>query len=170
MLTKPLDVRETLAKGIDPYDMIMKAASGISHMGYLSVDAPFNPSPLRRVLAGHGFSSYGRKLSLDHWRIFFHRDGAANWEQCAEAEVSPEGALIWREQDEIHMDVRKLPPPAPLVAIVRMIDSIEENLSVVVHHDREPRLLAPELAERGWQIVRVVHETANIRLWLERVS
>ena len=165
----PLDVRGILADGTDPYAVLMEAAAAIAEGGFLVVDAPFNPSPLRRILAGYGFSSYGRKLAEGHWRIFFHRDGGSDWERGAEVEVQSEGAMIWREEDGLHIDVRKLTPPNPLVAIIRLIESIDGAEAVVVHHDREPQFLPPELAERGWHIARMTSETANIRLWLERM-
>ncbi|TAN56017.1 MAG: DUF2249 domain-containing protein [Magnetospirillum sp.] len=166
----PVDVRGILAGGADPFSAIMEAASGVEIGGFLVIDAPFNPSPLRRVLAGRGFSSYGRKLSEGHWRVFFHLDGGADWERGAEVVVLPEGAMTWREDDGIHIDVRKLSPPNPLLAIIRLIESIGGSETVVVHHDREPQLLAPELAERGWHIARMASEVVNIRLWLERMS
>ena len=166
----PVDVRPILAGGEDPFAVIMEEASSVAMGGFLVIDAPFNPSPLRRILAGRGFSSYGRKLSEGHWRVFFHLDGGADWERGAEVEVTPEGAMTWREDDGIHIDVRKLTPPNPLLSIIRLIESIEGNQTVVVHHDREPQLLAPELAERGWRIARMASEVVNIRLWLERMS
>lgn len=165
---RPIDVRGILASGTDPFTVIMEAAADIGMGGFLVIDAPFNPSPLRRILAGRGFSSYGRKLSEGHWRVFFHLDGGADWERGADVEVTPEGAMTWSEEDGIHIDVRKLAPPNPLLAIIRLIEGVTGNETVVVHHDREPQLLAPELAERGWHIARIASEVVNIRLWLER--
>ena len=166
-----MDVRPILAGGTDPYAAIMEAAAGIVFGGFLVIDAPFNPSPLRRVLAGRGFSSYGRKLSEGHWRVFFRMDGGADWERGAEVELLPEGAMTWAEDDGLHIDVRKLAPPNPLRAIIRLIEGLgDDQRLVVVHHDREPQLLAPELAERGWFIARMANEVVNIRLWLERMS
>jgi hypothetical protein len=167
---EPLDVRGLLAQGVDPFETVMEKASGVHMGGVLVVDAPFNPSPLRRILAGRGFSSYGRKLSDSHWRVFFHLDGGADWESGAEVIVLPEGAMTWREEDGIHIDVRKLAPPRPLLAILRLIEGLEGNETVVVHHEREPQLLAPELAERGWRVARIASEMVNVRLWLERES
>ena len=166
----PLDVRPILAEGTDPYATVMASADGVGMGGSLVIDAPFNPSPLRRVMAGRGFSSYGRKLAEGHWRVFFHLDGGADWESGAEVEVLPEGAMTWREEDGIHIDVRKLPPPDPLRAIIRLIESLKGGETVVVHHEREPHFLAPELAERGWRIARMASEVVNVRLWLERES
>jgi len=165
---QPLDVRGLLAEGIDPFAAVMEAAAPIEFGGSLVIDAPFNPSPLRRILAGRGFSSYGRKLSEGHWRVFFHLDGGADWEKGADVEVMPEGAMTWREEDGIHIDVRKLTPPNPMLSIIRLIEGIEGDETVVVHHEREPHFLAPELAERGWRIARTSTEVVNVRLWLER--
>jgi hypothetical protein len=163
-----LDVRPMLAAGTDPFAAVMEAAVPVEFGGFLVIDAPFNPSPLRRILAGRGFSSYGRKLAEGHWRVFFHLDGGAEWEKGAEVQVMPEGAMTWREEDGLHIDVRKLTPPNPMLSIIRLIESIEGDETVVVHHEREPHFLAPELAERGWHIARISSEVVNVRLWLER--
>lgn len=164
----PFDVRPILAGGTDPFDALMERAEVVEADGVLVVDAPFNPAPLRRVMAGRGFSSYGRKLAEGHWRIFFRRDGGADWERAAEVEVLPEGAMAWREDDGVHVDVRKLKPPQPMVAILRLLDGLDAPETVVVHHERMPHFLIPELAERGWRVARVSEEFVNVRLWLER--
>lgn len=164
----PLDVRASLAAGEDPLCSILEAADSVEFGGVLVIDAPFNPSPLRRILAARGFSSYGRNLAPGHWRVFFHLNGGQDWERDAEVEVGPEGAMTWREDDGLHIDVRKLKPPQPMLAVLRLLEVAEANEVVVVHHERVPQFLLPELAERGWRIARMVEEFANVRLWLER--
>lgn len=59
-------------------------------------------------------------------------------------------ARRWSEPDAEHIDVRGLAPPQPLVAIVRAIESLPRSRVLIVHLDRDPVLLYPELAERGW--------------------
>ncbi len=164
----PLDVRPILAAGDDPLAAIMEAADGIDFGGAMVIDAPFNPSPLRRILAARGFSSYGRKLGDGHWRVFFHLNGGHDWERDAEVDVGPEGAMTWREDDGLHIDVRRLRPPQPMLAVLRLLDTTGEGEIVVVHHERVPQYLLPELAERGWRVARMAEEYANVRLWLER--
>jgi hypothetical protein len=67
--------------------------------------------------------------------------------------------------------VRGLAPPAPLVAIVELIDSIEGGTAtVIVHHERDPVLLYGELAERGWTIERIDSVPGEVRLKLERAQ
>lgn len=167
---QPLDVRAALANGEDPFQAIMDAADPIAFGGFLVIDAPFNPSPLRRVLAARGFSSYGRKLTPSHWRVFFHLDGGTDWERDAEVAVGPEGGMTWREEDGLHIDVRKLKPPQPMLAILRLLDMADAGEIVVVHHERIPQFLLPELAERGWQVAKTSEDFANVQLWLERAS
>lgn len=164
----PLDVRPLLAAGEDPLRAILEAADRVEFGGALVIDAPFNPSPLRRVLAVRGFSSYGRNLGAGHWRVFFLLNGGHDWERDAEVAIGPEGAMSWREGDGLHIDVRRLKPPQPMLAILRLLDAAADGEVVVVHHERVPRFLLPELAERGWHVVRQCEEPANVRLWLER--
>lgn len=164
---EPFDVRALLAGGEDPLGAIIERANRVEFGGFLVVDAPFNPSPLRRVLAAQGFSSYGRRLSPTHWRVFFHMDGGQDWERDAEVAQGPEGALTWREEDGLHIDVRRLPPPLPMLAILRALEAMDPPEPVVVHHERVPQFLFPELAERGWRVTRTSEEFADVRLWLE---
>ena len=75
----------------------------------------------------------------------------------------------WVEADGVHIDVRGLSPPAPLVAILELVGSIGDATPVIVHHERDPQLLYPELAEIGWRAVRLDAEAGEVRLRLERV-
>jgi len=74
----------------------------------------------------------------------------------------------WVEADGIHIDVRGLPAPQPLVQILTLVRSIEDDRAVVVHHDRDPQLLYPELAEIGWSAEIVDGEPGEVRLRLLR--
>lgn len=65
--------------------------------------------------------------------------------------TSPQGgSRTWRTADAIHIDVRGLQPPEPMIAILRLIDSGTVGDVLVAHLDREPIFLYPELDERGW--------------------
>ncbi len=61
-----------------------------------------------------------------------------------------DGSRIWRTPDAVHIDVRGLEPPDPMVAILQLIDSGEANPVLIAHLDREPIFLYPELDDRGW--------------------
>ena len=76
----------------------------------------------------------------------------------------------WHDADGEHIDVRGLPPPQPLVAILRLVREQGEvgGAAVIVHHDRDPQLLYAELAEIGWLADRIEAEPGEVRLRLER--
>lgn len=76
----------------------------------------------------------------------------------------------WSDADGEHIDVRGLPPPQPLVAILRLVREQGDlgGAAVIVHHDRDPQLLYAELAEIGWLAERIVAEPGEVRLRLER--
>jgi len=69
-----------------------------------------------------------------------------------------------------HLDVRGLPPPQPLVAILRHVDlQGQDGRPLIVHHDRDPALLHPELAERGWWAELIEGDPGEVRLRLQPV-
>jgi hypothetical protein len=74
----------------------------------------------------------------------------------------------WTDADGTHIDVRGLIPPGPLVAILALVESIADPSPVIVHHDRDPKLLYPELAELGWVAVPLDAPEGEVRLKLER--
>ena len=66
---------------------------------------------------------------------------------CASREV---GTRIWHTAEGVHIDVRGLEPPEPMVEILRMIDHGAVESVLIAHLDREPIFLYPELDDRGW--------------------
>jgi uncharacterized protein (DUF2249 family) len=75
----------------------------------------------------------------------------------------------WRDAGAEHIDVRGLAPPQPLVAILRLVRELADGgEAVIVHHDRDPLLLYPELAEIGWVAERIDGGPGEVRLRLRR--
>ena len=62
------------------------------------------------------------------------------------------GSRRWLGADGLHLDVRGLECPEPMVAILALIDGIDPPDTLLVHIDQDPVFLYPELAERGWVI------------------
>jgi hypothetical protein len=56
---------------------------------------------------------------------------------------------IWQSADGVHIDVRGLNPPEPMIEILKLLDGGGLS-SLTAHLDREPIFLYPELEERGW--------------------
>jgi hypothetical protein len=79
-------------------------------------------------------------------------------------------AKRWHDTEGEHIDVRGLPPPEPLVAILQLVEAIKDQTAVIVHHDRDPKMLYPELAQLGWQAERIDAEPGEVRLRLDRVA
>jgi len=85
------------------------------------------------------------------------------------ADPAPLG-IRWREGDGVHIDVRGLAPPGPLVAILQLVASISDATPVLVHHDRDPLMLYAELAQIGWWAERLPSAAGEVLLRLERTQ
>jgi len=79
-------------------------------------------------------------------------------------------ARQWSEDGQVHIDVRGLAPPQPLVAILRLLRSAGQGSPVIAHLDRDPVMLYPELAQIGWDAERIDGEPGEVRLRLRRVA
>jgi hypothetical protein len=84
--------------------------------------------------------------------------------------VDDSASRRWVEADGIHIDVRGLPPPQPMVSILALVESISDATPVVVHHERDPLFLYPELAEIGWTSERLAAPEGEVRLLLKRAA
>ncbi len=56
----------------------------------------------------------------------------------------------WQAEDGLHIDLRGLVPPQPMVAVLAAIEQPGQTGPITAHLDREPIYLYPELTERGW--------------------
>lgn len=165
--SKRLDVRPVLAAGEEPLGTVLKESSKIKEGEFFEVIAPFDPAPLRRVLARKGFVSYGKFIAEEEWQIVFRRDSALAATGPIEEEVT---ARQWREGGTYHIDVRGLDPPNPMLAIIALIETEGMTGPIIVHHEREPIFLYPELAERGWRHEIIAGEPGEVRLRLTSVT
>lgn len=165
-----IDVRPILAEGGEPLGPIMRLAATVPPGGLLVLDAPFDPAPLRRVLGNKGFDSYRRALAPDHWRVWFRRRHEDAPKAAPEpAATGTDRPRQWRDEEGLHIDVRGLEPPQPMLAILKLLESgAVESGAVVVHHEREPVFLYPELAERGWRHELQPADAGEVRLRITR--
>jgi hypothetical protein len=159
-----IDVRPLIAAGGCPFSEVMAIAARVPAEGGLVIDAPFNPLPLRRVLGGKGFDTAAQQLGPEHWRVCCLRIRPREGEGTDTAPA----AKIWRTDDGVHVDVRGLEAPAPLISILRIIDGGDHQGAVIVHLRRQPVYLFPELAERGWSWEQIPGEPGEVRLLLRQ--
>ena len=87
---------------------------------------------------------------------------------CPPKQSGPQGGAVWIENGTAHIDVRGLPPPEPLVAILALLDADTTGNTVIVHHDRDPLMLYPELDDRNWAHARLNAPDGEVRLRLTR--
>ena len=80
----------------------------------------------------------------------------------------PAAPRIWPAPDGVHIDVRGLAPPRPLVAILRLVEAGPHEGVLVVHLHRDPVHLYGELAARGWTAETIPGEPGEVRLRLVR--
>ncbi len=76
----------------------------------------------------------------------------------------------WSGEDGVHIDVRGMQPPQPMVAILTLVRSIDDDTAVIAHLDRDPQMLYPELAELGWNALTIDGEPGEVRLRLTRAA
>ena len=148
-----IDVRPLLAKGIDPLQTVLERAAALPADAVLRLEAPFDPQPLRRVLAGKGFSSEARRQGDGHWQVIFRRDGLGRLDGDAPPprESCPGTGEAERDcEGNYYLDLRGQTPPQPLLAILRLCSGLDGTAVVVARLDRDPIYLYPELAEIGW--------------------
>lgn len=69
----PLDVREDIQKGREPFSRIMGMVGGLHSDEALLLIVPFEPFPLCSVLARQGFSHESRRTGTGTWEVLFTR-------------------------------------------------------------------------------------------------
>jgi hypothetical protein len=72
----------------------------------------------------------------------------------------------WRDADGLHVDTRGLPPPDPMFAVLWHIEQPGQTGPIIVHLDRFPIHLLPELDARGWGQETASDEPGDVRLIL----
>ncbi len=68
------DARVIMARGEEPREKILAAASTVGPSEGLSVISPFLPSPLIERLQADGFSARPERRGDGSWQTFFWRD------------------------------------------------------------------------------------------------
>ena len=159
-----LDVRPTLASGTDPFEQIMNFMSELRLDENFAVIASFDPQPLRRLLAARGYASYGEQIEPDHWQILFRSEDVAD----GSGDTVGQEPKTWNEEKLLHVDLRGLAPPGPLVFILSLLDRPGMSKEVIIHLEQDPVYLYPELNERNWDWERLDGDADEIRLRLFR--
>jgi Uncharacterized conserved protein (DUF2249) len=120
-----LDVRATLAAGVDPLADILEAVGRLGSGGALVLTAPFRPAPLEELLGGRGWRARARRLAegegKDHVVEFLG-------EACPEPE-----------------DLTALEAPGPLARVLERAASLAGGDVAMFRVPRRPALLPVRL-------------------------
>ncbi len=144
-----MDVRPILTGGVDPLQQILVKVDLLSSDDILLIDAPFDPVPLRRMLGARGYESNAVPISDKHWRVFFKKQDTVDLPALPDISDLPPFPLYWHE-GMLEMDLRKLEPPNPMIAILKVIKGGEGGDNFMVRLIRDPIYLYPELSEQNW--------------------
>jgi len=139
---RDLDVRPILAKGGDPFALIVKTIGQLQESEALHLIVGFEPTPLYAVMANMGRAAYTEERDGD-FHVWFYRDATA-------AREVPNPAARVPLQPPVELDVRGLEPPQPMVTILERLADLGAGAQLRVRHHREPVLLYDKLELRGY--------------------
>ena len=145
------DVREILASGKDPLNLILDKVKSVNAGEALKVINTFEPVPLIKMLEKQGFDVYADVISTDLVETYFYKktDGAA-------IDVAPKAGansgwdeVMKRFADKlVTVDVRELEMPQPMLTILGELEKLPTDSALFVYHKRIPVFLLPELSDR----------------------
>jgi uncharacterized protein (DUF2249 family) len=152
--TVRLDVRDDLKRGREPFSRIMQTVSELKETEDLLLIAPFEPTPLFRVLSQHGFSHQARTTAEGDCEVLFTRNpnepvSSDPASKPAEPAHSPKPPAC-TGSPVLEVDARGLEPPQPLVKIMEAVAALPQGARLRAFTDRRPMHLYAQLEERGF--------------------
>ena len=145
----PLDLRDDMRSGREPFSSIMTAVRDLEDGQVLRLRTIFEPVPLFAVMAKRGFLHESRRDASDDWSVWFWR-GAPEHEHSAPERALPAGTDDESDETVHWLDVRGLEPPQPMVRTLAALETLPEGHELVQVNVRVPQFLLPALAERGF--------------------
>lgn len=150
-----LDVRPTLAGGVDPLQIILHQVKQMQPGQVLKLVNTFEPVPLLKVLGRQGFDSFVEHLEQDLVITWFYKSSEDSISETESVIASTE--LDWdqamkRFEGKLQMlDVRHLEMPMPMHAILDALNALTAESALFVFHKKMPVFLLPELTDLGFQ-------------------
>jgi uncharacterized protein (DUF2249 family) len=168
-----LDVRPSLAKGIDPFTLIMQTIKEIPENQVLKIINTFEPIPLIKILNGKGYSSYVETINDTVFTYFLKTNSTT-----APLNKKSKIAKVKAEEFEIEknkfknkikeIDVRDLEMPMPMVTILNELETLENETALFVHHKKVPQYLLPEIENRDFTVIITEIEEGNVKLLIHK--
>lgn len=170
--TDTFDVRQIIDQGDDPLKTIMQRYHQLPIGHALCIINSFIPYPLLQVLGKKGARHYIQSPSDTlHHTWFFKEVAPAKPEKISNDHItiqipsSFEKKLAdYEPQYRIELDVRALPMPQPLEAILQAIPKLKPHEILYVYHKRVPLHLLEELEGTAYNILLCEYADDDIRL------
>lgn len=151
------DVRSLLAGGEDPLRQIQQKVKALQLGEALLIINSFEPLPLISLLKRQGFNAYVHHVDAQTIETYFYKNSASVSDTHTDAPMaSPEEGGDWemllRKFDGhlVHIDVRHLEMPQPMMTILEALEQLPADKALYVHHKRIPVFLLTELKERNF--------------------
>jgi len=158
-----LDVRESLQKGLDPFNDIMNRLAQLPAQHGLLLINTFEPTPLIPILKKKGYRHFTEQKGPELFHTYFYPFGEASAlnsnaaetvTTAIDAETKVETSfesLVQRYDGRlVEIDVRQLEMPLPMMTILETLTQLQPSQALLVAHRRVPQYLLPQLQERGF--------------------
>ncbi|RYY22155.1 MAG: DUF2249 domain-containing protein [Chitinophagaceae bacterium] len=161
-----LDVRADILSGADPFQRITSEVSRLPVSETLLLVNSFEPVPLIRILREKDFNIFVLDIGVDEVHTYITRQK----ETSGVVDSSPTGefekAKARFDEKMVQMDVRALPMPQPMHAILSALHSLEVGRALFVRHKKVPVFLLSELRDRQYSYVyRFVAEGVHLIIY-----
>lgn len=162
------DVREMIESGDDPLRAIVQRYGALPTGHLLCIINSFIPYPLINLLGKKGAESFVETVGDKVYHTwFFKRDAFAKPTETPAADRvmmhdSPSFDRIlatYAEAKLVRLDVRSLPMPQPMEAILETLPTLSPGQVLYVQHKRVPLHLLEELADQAY--VAHIHEVGE---------
>lgn len=146
------DVRPIIESGKDPLTLILSKIKELRQNQVLKIINSFEPTPLIHLLNKQGFGAKVDRIDEDVVHTFFYK--ISDTVTRKETAVSVTSANEWEQTLKlfadklITIDVRNLPMPQPMHAILESLSTLPEGNALYVFHKRIPVFLLPELEQQ----------------------
>jgi uncharacterized protein (DUF2249 family) len=155
-----LDVRELIARGLQPLPLILEMADGLEPGRVLHIRSPFQPNPLYGVLGERGFEHRFACFAEDDWSSWF-------WRADQPPRRAPALAVTHLGPPEGVTDLRWLAPPEPLLWVMQWV-SAPTGPSLRVMLPFFPTPLPALIAESGWSVRTELERDDGVVVVIER--
>ncbi len=141
-----LDVRDILRGGGEPLPQILAAADRLPQDWVLHLRSPFQPVPLYVVMADREFRHHSTMFAGDDWSTWFWRAS----EEAAATHTELTQVVPRTPAPADARDLRDLPPPEPLLAILAHVQDVGTACRMVL--PCAPTPLGALLEGHGWEV------------------